>query len=201
MHARLFTPGYIDGVTEFMSFIHEKFGEDEAILCPCSRCLNQKYQHQSVVERHILMYGMESTYTRWIHHGENFDVDVLEHPVVVHDHAGGLIQGLGVTENDNNGSLQWLSLRMMTVVLLISTGCYRTYAPQRKNLNMMVKIIMETVMQALSNLMRTTTWLMKVVPFLVLMSTTRWTMKVMISYNNFISFHWIVDAFLLAALF
>jgi hypothetical protein len=109
VHARLFSPGYIDGVKEFMSFIHEKFGEDEAILCPCSRCLNQKYHHQSVVERHILMYGMESTYTRWIHHGENFDVDVVEHPVVVHDHAGGSIQGLGVTEDDNNGSLQGLS--------------------------------------------------------------------------------------------
>jgi hypothetical protein len=110
VHARLFTLGYIDGVKEFMSFIHEKFGEDEAILCPCSRCLNQKYQHQSVVERHILMYGMESTYTRWIHHGENFNVDVVEHPVVVHDHAGGSIQGLGVTENDNNGSLQGFSV-------------------------------------------------------------------------------------------
>jgi hypothetical protein len=57
------------------------------------------------------MYGMESTYTRWIHHGENFNVDVVEHPVVVHDHAGGSIQGLGlgVTEDDNNGSLQGLS--------------------------------------------------------------------------------------------
>jgi hypothetical protein len=58
----------------FMSFIHGKFGEDEEILCPCSRCLNQNYQHQALVERHILMNGMESTYTRWIHHGENLDV-------------------------------------------------------------------------------------------------------------------------------
>jgi hypothetical protein len=104
VHARLFSQDYINGVKEFMSFIHEKFGEDEEILCPCSRCLNQRYQHQTLVERHILMNGMESTYTRWIHHGENIDVYGNEHS------ANEL--GISMTEHDNhddgnlNGLLQ-----------------------------------------------------------------------------------------------
>ena len=93
-----------------MSFIHGKFGEDEEILCPCSRCLNQKYQHQALVERHILMNGMESTYTRWIHHLENFNVHVVEHLIDVHDLADGLIHGLSVTEDDNYGCLNGLGV-------------------------------------------------------------------------------------------
>jgi hypothetical protein len=99
VHARLFSQDYINGVKEFMSFIHGKFGEDEEILCPCSRCLNQKYQHQALVERHILMNGMQSTYTRWIHHGENFDVYANEHSVEVHEYDS--LQELGMNEHDN----------------------------------------------------------------------------------------------------
>lgn len=77
---RLFSREYISGVKNFMSFIQRKFSEDDEILCPCSRCLNQKSWHQGLVEKHLLVNGMESTYTRWIHHGENFDVDVVENP-------------------------------------------------------------------------------------------------------------------------
>jgi hypothetical protein len=110
VHARLFSHEYINGVKEFMSFIHGKFGEDEEILCPYSRCLNQKYQHQAVVERHILMNGMESTYTRWIHHGENLDVYVDNCSIEVQ--AYGLLNESGMTEHNNyddgnlNGLLQ-----------------------------------------------------------------------------------------------
>ena len=85
MHSKLFSPEYIDGVKEFMNFIQGKFNENVEILCPCSRCLNQKYRKQDVVRKHILMNGMETTYTRWIHHGESLDVNVIEHPIDMHD--------------------------------------------------------------------------------------------------------------------
>ena len=39
------------------------------------------------------MHGMESTYTRRIYHGEDFNADVIEHPVDVHD-----------TEDGDNGA-------------------------------------------------------------------------------------------------
>jgi hypothetical protein len=103
VHSRLFIPEYINGVKEFMSFIQGKFNEDVEILCPCSRCLNQKYQRQSVVKKHILMNGMETTYTRWIHHGESLDVNVIQHPIDMNDNDDDSTHGLGVTEDDNYG--------------------------------------------------------------------------------------------------
>jgi hypothetical protein len=110
VHARLFSREFINGVKEFMNFVHGKFGEDEQILCPCSRCLNQIYLHQVLVERHILMNGMEATYTRWIHHGENCNAYVGEHHVDVHDPADSWIHGAGVTEDDSYGSLHGLGV-------------------------------------------------------------------------------------------
>uniref|UniRef100_A0A8R7R4G5 Transposase-associated domain-containing protein n=2 Tax=Triticum urartu TaxID=4572 RepID=A0A8R7R4G5_TRIUA len=89
----LFSREYVNGVKEFMNLIQAKFSEDEEILCPCRECLNRKYWHQAVVNKHILTHGMESTYTRWIYHGEDFNADVIEHPVDVHD-----------SEDGNNGA-------------------------------------------------------------------------------------------------
>jgi hypothetical protein len=91
-----------------MSFIREKFGEDEEIYAH-ARCLNQIYQHQAIVERHILMNGMEITYTRWIHHGEVFDAYVDEHHVEVNDNfddsnLNGLLQDLCNVEKDKRDS-------------------------------------------------------------------------------------------------
>jgi hypothetical protein len=84
-------------VKEFMSFINGKFSEDEKIPCPCTKCLNQNYQHQTFVEKHILINGMDSTYTRWVHHGEDYDAAGNEHSVDVHGH--GFIDGISVNED------------------------------------------------------------------------------------------------------
>jgi len=104
VNGRLFSREYINGVKEFMGFIQGKFSEDDEILCPCSRCLNQKYLNQDLVEKHILMNGMESTYTRWIHHGESFDVDVVEHLVDVHDNDDSSIHGICEMDDGNCGA-------------------------------------------------------------------------------------------------
>ena len=97
MNGRLFSLEYIDGVKEFMSFVQGKFTGNVGILCPCSRCLNQKYQYQALVRKHIMMNGMDSSYTRWIHHGESLNVDIIDHAAVVHD----AIDVDGVTEEYN----------------------------------------------------------------------------------------------------
>lgn len=52
---------------------------------------------QRDVERHILLNGMSSTYTRWIHHGEANDVHVLEEPVDVDPHSNPI-------EHENNAA-------------------------------------------------------------------------------------------------
>ena len=59
VHSTLFSTEYVNGVKEFMDFIKEKYAEDDQILCPCTRCLNQKYLHQPNVKNHILMNGMD----------------------------------------------------------------------------------------------------------------------------------------------
>ena len=112
VHGRLFSPEHIEGVRQFMSFIQEKFSENVEILCPCGRCLNQKYLCQPLVEKHILMNGMDSTYTRWIHHGESIDVEVVEHPIDLHDHSDGFIHG----EDDNVDRLEGLIGDLHTAV-------------------------------------------------------------------------------------
>jgi hypothetical protein len=85
VHGRLFSSEHIDGVRQFMSFVAGKFSDNVEILCPFSRCLNHKYHYQPVVKKHILMNAMDSSYTRWFHHGEDVNVDVVEHPIDVHD--------------------------------------------------------------------------------------------------------------------
>jgi hypothetical protein len=107
VHGRLFSLEHIDVVKEFMNFIQGKFGEDEQILCPCGRCLNQKYLSQALVNRHILLNGMNSSYTQWIHHGERLDVDVIEYPDDVHDNDDGFIHDeKGVIEDYNADRLE-----------------------------------------------------------------------------------------------
>ena len=78
VHSTLFSTEYVNGVKEFMDFIKEKYVEDDQILCPCTRCLNQKYLHQPNVKNHILMNGMDYTYTRWVHHGEDISVLLMK---------------------------------------------------------------------------------------------------------------------------
>jgi hypothetical protein len=52
------------------------------------------------------MHGMDSSYTRWIHHGESLDADVIEHHVAVHDNDDGSIHGGGVREDDGPDHLE-----------------------------------------------------------------------------------------------
>jgi hypothetical protein len=107
VHGRLFSCEHIDGVKEFMNFIQGKLSEDEQILCPCGRCLNQKYLSQALVDRHILLNGMDSSYTRWIHHGERLDIDVIKYPDDVHDNDDGFIhEKEGVTEDYSADTLE-----------------------------------------------------------------------------------------------
>jgi hypothetical protein len=75
-------------------------------LCPCGRCINKKYLSQAVVNRDILVNGMDSSYTRWIHHGERLDVYVIEYPDDVHDNDYGSIHEEGVIEDYSGDRLE-----------------------------------------------------------------------------------------------
>ena len=85
IHGALFTSQYICGVRSFMNFVKERFSESEKILCTCQSCLNYKSLEQDEVERNLLLNGMSSTYTRWIDHGEDRNIHVLEEVAVAED--------------------------------------------------------------------------------------------------------------------
>jgi hypothetical protein len=52
----------------FLRTIHDEY--DEEILCPRRRCLNNSTGTIERIGVHLLVSGMATTYTRWIHHGE-----------------------------------------------------------------------------------------------------------------------------------
>lgn len=76
--SRQFSTAHINGVKEFMQFVSARFDENAEILCPCRVCLNRAHRPQGVVEDHIYIHGMSSTYNRWIHHGEPLDDGIHE---------------------------------------------------------------------------------------------------------------------------
>ena len=78
INSRLFGKPHLDGVSEFMKLVSENFGADEQIFCPCRRCLNRISGHKGLVEDHLYIYGMASTYTRWIYHGEPMEDTMIE---------------------------------------------------------------------------------------------------------------------------
>ena len=104
MYGRLLSPEYVDGVIQFMRFVQGKFSENAEILCPCSRCLNHKYLRQSLVKQNMLRNGIDSSYARWIHHGESLDADIIEHPVDEQDNGEGSIPLEAMAEDDNYGA-------------------------------------------------------------------------------------------------
>ncbi|RLM69068.1 uncharacterized protein C2845_PM17G05100 [Panicum miliaceum] len=92
INSRLFSKAHQDGVSEFMKFVSERFGDDEEILCPCRQCLNHCYGHRGLVQDHLYMHGMCSTYDKWIHHGEQSDGEI-------NDNAGNLNEPIGFNED------------------------------------------------------------------------------------------------------
>ncbi|XP_059669134.1 uncharacterized protein LOC132314273 [Cornus florida] len=46
-------------------------GNPEKIICPCRLCGNLRRQHFDIVFAHLVIEGMDPTYTTWVFHGEN----------------------------------------------------------------------------------------------------------------------------------
>lgn len=104
IHGRQFTPAYMEGVKQFMEFVGQRFDEHVDIPCPCCRCLNHTSLPQQEMHDHIHIFGMSSTYTRWIYHGELVDTEDVEYLEQVHEtnHNEGTDVG-GYEPEDDNG--------------------------------------------------------------------------------------------------
>jgi hypothetical protein len=70
INSRRFSKQRIAGVKSFMKLISEHFADIDEVLCPCRKCLNRIARPKSKIEDHLHIHGMASTYTTWIHHGE-----------------------------------------------------------------------------------------------------------------------------------
>jgi hypothetical protein len=68
------------------------------------------------VNIHILLNGMDNSYTRWIHHGERLEVDVIEYPNDVHDNDDDFIHEEGVKEDYNADQLEAVLGHLQTAV-------------------------------------------------------------------------------------
>src|SRR4051812_3491579 len=78
--ARRFSASYVEGVENFKNFIRAEYGGPKSdVLCPCSSCMNSVTRPQSTVQNHLHLYGMSDTYTRWVHHGEAVNVNVIDY--------------------------------------------------------------------------------------------------------------------------
>lgn len=75
---------YVDGVKEFLSVAKQTLNSNGLTLCPCANCLNSRLQNISVIGVHLANVGIDKSYTRWVHHGEDdvSDEDVRPNDLV-----------------------------------------------------------------------------------------------------------------------
>lgn len=68
--ARRSSERFMSGVQNFLSFAFERSSVNEAILCPCSHCLNMLYFTRDDVFDHLVCWGFQRDYNEWVYHGE-----------------------------------------------------------------------------------------------------------------------------------
>ncbi|XP_074297315.1 uncharacterized protein LOC141628026 [Silene latifolia] len=65
---------YREGVKYFVRHAMNNAENVEQLFCPCVKCGNNEYVDAVELESHLLINGIDKSYTRWIWHGE----DVLQ---------------------------------------------------------------------------------------------------------------------------
>ncbi|XP_070029676.1 uncharacterized protein [Nicotiana sylvestris] len=64
-------PQYLNGVEQFLNFAFSNSNVGVRIQCPCIRCNNILWKTREEVKTDLLRRGIDSTYDRWIYHGES----------------------------------------------------------------------------------------------------------------------------------
>ncbi|XXG69625.1 hypothetical protein AAC387_Pa06g2439 [Persea americana] len=92
---------YTNGVRSFIKFAIEHMGEQSKICCPCLRCMNVELHSYPTVQEHLLFNGIMTSYTAWIHHGEQMPMNVEGVHDDDSDDEGGSVQG-GISDTEDN---------------------------------------------------------------------------------------------------
>ncbi|KAM1191163.1 hypothetical protein COP1_011799 [Malus domestica] len=61
---------YREGAQKFVQVAKEYGGNRDKIICPCIICQNQCFQLPKIVYEHLIMNGIDPSYTTWVFHGE-----------------------------------------------------------------------------------------------------------------------------------
>ncbi|XXG72632.1 hypothetical protein AAC387_Pa07g1687 [Persea americana] len=94
-------PEYTNGVRSFIKFASEHMGEQSKIWCPCLRCMNVELHSYPTIQEHLLFNGIMTSYTTWIHHGEQMPMNVEGVHNDDSDDEGGSVQG-GLSDMEDN---------------------------------------------------------------------------------------------------
>ncbi|KAK2644364.1 hypothetical protein Ddye_019559 [Dipteronia dyeriana] len=62
---------YRDGAKIFVEAAKRNARDCDLIVFPCKRCINQNFHTTKIVYEHLVINGMDPTYTNWVFHGEN----------------------------------------------------------------------------------------------------------------------------------
>ncbi|KAF5814679.1 putative Transposase-associated domain-containing protein [Helianthus annuus] len=66
---------FVNGVHTFLNFAFERACVNGGkIKCPCTKCLNMKYQSRQTVLDHLICSGFRPEYLNWVYHGEGATV-------------------------------------------------------------------------------------------------------------------------------
>lgn len=70
---------YIHGIKFFMDFAMKHSPPGFTCSCPYRKCENKKKRASfGIVESHLILFGMLSTYDEWFHHGEKPGMNMAE---------------------------------------------------------------------------------------------------------------------------
>ena len=64
---------YEEGVNEFLKFSRDNGIDRNMMCCPCNQCGNLKKQSDVIVKEHLFVKGINTSYTKWVWHGEISD--------------------------------------------------------------------------------------------------------------------------------
>ncbi|XP_042988618.1 uncharacterized protein LOC122316149 [Carya illinoinensis] len=67
---RLHSSEYVEGVKQFIDVAKAHALGRNCIRCPCRRCRNCTFHPIGVVQDHLFIIGIDTSYTAWIFHGE-----------------------------------------------------------------------------------------------------------------------------------
>ena len=99
---------YLQGVDRILDFAVQSTNRNE-IACPCVRCGNRYYEHQTIVRGHLIAYGMRQSYRFWYFLGEtrssNFIGDNDDELDIV-DIDAGVEHNVGAATVDDNEPIE-----------------------------------------------------------------------------------------------